>query len=171
MQTRLSIPVIYCRVKGEETRRQEKDRREEEEERRSRGGGGGFGGKGECRGGGENEEGYFQREQVKAQKAPRNTRAATWLNKSLSRAYARLSCQSQGFLLLHLFQFYPAPAIQKRNSSILPHFSAQSYPLLHDLTSPHCFSGMMLFVFLQENASMANFRPADSCTVRSGKGG
>lgn len=28
MQTRLSIPVIYCRVKGEETRRQEKDRRE-----------------------------------------------------------------------------------------------------------------------------------------------
>lgn len=136
---------------------------------------GGGGDKGECRGGGENEEGYFQREQVKAQTAPRNARAATWLNRSLSRAYARLSCQSQGFLLLHLFHFYRAPAVRKRNSSSLPHFSAQSYPLLHAVASPHCFSGMrgmMPFaIFLQENASTASFRLFRLLHRTAGKGG
>lgn len=39
MQTRSSVPVIYCRVEGEETRKQGRDAHEEEEEKRRRAGG------------------------------------------------------------------------------------------------------------------------------------
>lgn len=39
MQTKPSVPVIYCRVKGEETWKQGRDRYEEEEEKRRRAGG------------------------------------------------------------------------------------------------------------------------------------
>lgn len=81
MQTSPSVPVIYCRVKGEETQKQGRDRHEEEDERR-RGGGGGRD-RGESRGVGENEEEDFLRGQVKAQRAQRNMRVVTWLNKSL----------------------------------------------------------------------------------------
>lgn len=109
MQTRPSIPVIYCRVGGEQTRRQRRDRCAGVEEEKEQGGGRGEGGsdRGDCRGG-ENEEGYFQRmEQVKAQW---RRGAALSLGGSLSHVNARLSCQSQGFLLLRdcfLFPFLP----------------------------------------------------------------
>lgn len=58
MQTRPSIPVIYCRVEGEQTRRQRRDRCAPGEEKEQGEGGGRGSDRGDCRGG-ENEEGYF----------------------------------------------------------------------------------------------------------------
>lgn len=131
MQTRPSIPVIYCRVGGEQTRRQRRDRCAGGRKRRSRGEGGGREAVIEVTvRGGENEEGYFQRtEQVKAQW---RHGAALSLGRSLSHVIAcHVKVKDFCFsVTLSCFLFYPTTPYfthiaNKRNP---PHSSFRSYP-------------------------------------------